>query len=155
MSALIAEGSRLEGLVQALAAASRRAQNPLPAPEISKAAVEVDGLSLSLPDGSFLYRQLSFQLKPGESLVVFGPSGAGKTTLIRALAGLWAGGSGSLRHTRPVAFLPQDPYMPEGSLRRVLSFPLAEHTLRDEDILAAAQRLGDQMNPQRVYDPYA
>ncbi|CAE7206866.1 unnamed protein product [Symbiodinium natans] len=139
VSALIAEGSRLEGLVQALAAASRRAQNPLPAPEISKAAVEVDGLSLSLPDGSFLYRQLSFQLKPGESLVVFGPSGAGKTTLIRALAGLWAGGSGSLRHTRPVAFLPQDPYMPEGSLRRVLSFPLAEHTLRDEDILAAAQ----------------
>ena len=137
VSALIAEGSRLEGLVQALSAALTRAQQPLPAPEESQSeAVAVDDLSLNLPDGSFLYRQLSFELKPGERLVVFGPSGAGKTTLIRALAGLWAGGSGSLRHVSPVVFLPQDPYMPEGSLRRVLSFP--SEVFSDEEILAAA-----------------
>ena len=144
VSALMAEGSRLEGLVQALSAALHRAQHPVPKPDENREAepaeaVAVENLSLSLPDGSFLYRQLSFRLKPGERLVVFGPSGAGKTTLIRALAGLWSGGVGGLRYSSPVVFLPQDPYMPEGSLRRLLSFP-ADGTFEDEDILVAARR---------------
>lgn len=142
VSALIAEGSRLEGLSQALSKALHCAEHPLPLPQPQKSRAEtigMDGVSLTLPDGSLLYDQLSFNLKPGERLVVFGPSGAGKTTLVRALAGLWDGGVGSIRHASPVVFLPQDPYMPEGTLRRVLTFPSAPNTFLDEDILAAAR----------------
>jgi len=142
VSALIAEGSRLEGLSQALSKALHCAEHPLPLPQPEKSSAEtigMDGVSLTLPDGSLLYDKLSFNLRPGERLVVFGPSGAGKTTLVRALAGLWDGGVGSIRHASPVVFLPQDPYMPEGTLRRVLTFPAAPNTFLDEDILAAAR----------------
>lgn len=43
--------------------------------------------ALEFNRGSELYCGLSFQIKDGERLIILGPSGAGKTTLIRALAG--------------------------------------------------------------------
>ena len=83
-------------------------------------------------NGTPLYSDLSFALESGQRLIILGPSGAGKTTLVRALAGLWSGGSGSVALGEPALFLPQEPYIPEGSLRRVLSFPLH---LKDEELL--------------------
>ena len=44
-----------------------------------------------------LFSGLSFSVAPGEALVVSGPNGTGKTTLLRMLAGLTAPHAGELR----------------------------------------------------------
>ncbi|GIL71843.1 hypothetical protein Vretifemale_2313 [Volvox reticuliferus] len=76
--------------------------------------------------GNLLLRDLNLEVSPGSSLLVMGPSGAGKTSLLRAVAGLWSDGCGciELGATRgEVMFLPQRPYMVLGSLRDQALYP--------------------------------
>ena len=92
----------------------------------------VEGLSLLTPEAGLpLVQGLDVVLEEGESLLVMGPSGTGKTSLLRAAAGLWRSGEGIVRRrvTDPAAlyhdvfFVPQRPYMVLGSLRRQLLYP--------------------------------
>jgi vitamin B12/bleomycin/antimicrobial peptide transport system ATP-binding/permease protein len=77
--------------------------------------------------GKKLISDLTADATALEPLLVQGPSGAGKTSLMRAMAGLWREGIGTV--TRPalpyVMFLPQRPYMILGSLRDQLTYPRA------------------------------
>ncbi|MGH6802892.1 MAG: heme ABC exporter ATP-binding protein CcmA [Methyloceanibacter sp.] len=59
--------------------------------------------------GRTIFRDLSFQLAPGEALLVTGPNGAGKTSLLRQIAGLLplAGGELRLEGAGPDAALPE------------------------------------------------
>jgi ABC-type uncharacterized transport system fused permease/ATPase subunit len=74
-----------------------------------------------------LLENFSLELKSGESVLLVGPSGVGKTSLLRAMLGLWPIVAGEIR--RPdadaVLFLPQKPYLVLGSLRQQLSYPQA------------------------------
>jgi putative ATP-binding cassette transporter len=93
--------------------------------------VAIDHLTLLTPDGDkTLIRDASANASELEPLLVQGPSGTGKTSLMRALAGIWREGSGIV--FRPplseVMFLPQRPYMILGSLRDQLTYPRASGT---------------------------
>lgn len=83
-----------------------------------------------------LVKELSFELRANQSLMIMGPSGTGKSSVLRTIAGLWPGGGGSLE--RPafahLMFLPQRPYMVEGSLREQLLYPYPDWGVPDEDI---------------------
>lgn len=72
-----------------------------------------------------LVSDVSLSVAPGEGLLIVGASGGGKSSLLRAIAGLWDAGSGLI--IRPQAsdllFLPQHPYMILGTLRDQLSYP--------------------------------
>jgi vitamin B12/bleomycin/antimicrobial peptide transport system ATP-binding/permease protein len=104
----------------------------------------VDGVELELPDGQPLIADVNLSLGRGESALLWGPSGTGKSTLLRAIAGIWPFGSGSIRmptNTR-VLFLPQKPYLPIGTLREVVSYPVPSGGLDDETLRETLEAVG-------------
>ncbi len=111
-------------------------------------SLQVEGLTLSLPNGSNLLDAADITFTPGRSVVVTGRSGSGKSTLFRALAGIWPFGSGSVQMPAATAlFLPQRPYIPLGTLRQVISYPVAPDAY---DQAAYAQALADAGLPDLV-----
>ena len=106
--------------------AEQRAPQPI---KIERAGegVAVDDLTLGLPNGSTLLQGLKLNVTPGQALLIEGPTGTGKSTLLRAIAGLWPFGRGRIRlDPRRAFFLPQKSYIPLGSLRDALLYPELE-----------------------------
>lgn len=87
--------------------------------------LELEDLSIALPNGKILIESLFVGVKRGDRLLVTGTSGCGKSTLLRTLAGIWRYGSGVIKIPSEdrVMFLPQKPYLPLGSLRRAIAYP--------------------------------
>ena len=129
---------RLDGLVDENSVARRFTQASTTASE--DGALEVDGVEVRTPDGEHLIRDLDFRLEPGDTLLISGPSGIGKTVLLQSLAGLWPFVSGGVRlpSSRPDAmFVPQLPYIPLGDLRAVVSYPHEQGVVDDREIQQA------------------
>ncbi len=107
--------------------------------EGNSSELTVENLQLGLPDGHVLLKDLTSSISSGESLLVRGPSGVGKSTLFRAIAGIWSFGSGRItvpRNARKL-FLPQKPYLPIGTLRDAISYPEKSGAFSDSAIVEA------------------
>ena len=104
----------------------------------------VQDLTVFTPShGHLLLQSVTLQVSLGQGLVIVGPSGTGKSSLLRVIAGLWNAGSGQV--TRPAGtdmlFLPQQPYLPLGNLRCQLTYPDTERDISDEELLQWLRRV--------------
>jgi putative ATP-binding cassette transporter len=87
--------------------------------------VEIKDLELRLPTGAPLIAANGLSFGPGDRVLVNGPTGSGKSTLFRAIAGIWPFGSGTIAVPADATMmvLPQRPYLPVGTLRAALTYP--------------------------------
>jgi len=98
--------------------------------------VTVSDLTIGIPGGGRrLFADLNMAFAPGTAVLITGPTGSGKSSLIRTISGIWPFGSGMIRLPagKRLLFLPQKPYLPVGTLRNALLFP--GHVEADEDTL--------------------
>jgi putative ATP-binding cassette transporter len=93
--------------------------------ESERAAVELREVSVTLDDGSVVVSEAVVEIGRGERILVEGESGTGKSTLVRAISGLWPWGSGEilLQSGARIFLMPQRPYVPLGTLRRATTYP--------------------------------
>ena len=101
----------------------------------SDTSVSGDNIELRLPNGTPLVTPFTLKFDPGKSVLITGASGSGKSTVFRALAGLWPWGGGRvhLPAGKSVLFLPQKPYLIIGTLRAQLAYPAPPETYSDAD----------------------
>jgi putative ATP-binding cassette transporter len=153
---------RLDGLVTANEQA--RALPRLAGGSSVDGALEIDDVAVHSPAGQVLLDNLDLRLTAGEALMITGPSGTGKTTLLRSLAQLWPFGSGTVRFPDEgdVMFVAQLPYAPLGDLRAVVSYPSAAGAFGDDDIRDAlttvslghlTSRLDEESDWSKVLSP--
>jgi putative ATP-binding cassette transporter len=108
------------------------------------AMLSLNDLSVSLDDGTAVVGETEVVVEPGERLLVAGESGTGKSTLVRAIAGLWPWGGGSVNFhpDRRLFMLPQKPYIPSGTLRRAIAYPGAADDWTVEQMGDALHKVG-------------
>jgi putative ATP-binding cassette transporter len=144
---------RVGAACEALEEEATAAQKPMIEVEEDDTRVAYERLTLVTPrEGRLLLKNLSLQVPRGKRLLVRGPHGSGRTSLLRATAGLWTAGQG--RIVRPpldeVLFLPQQPYLGAGSLRELLLYATRENEISDERILAILHKVGFDSILERV-----
>ncbi len=109
-----------------------------------EAMLSLNDFSVTLDDGTAVVGETEVVIEPGERLLVAGESGTGKSTLVRAIAGLWPWGGGSVNFhpDRRLFMLPQRPYIPSGTLRRAIAYPGAAEDWNAEQIGEALHKVG-------------
>ncbi len=129
-----------------------RAQTGIDRTETDQPGIEVKDLAIDIPGGRRLFDRLSLAFQPRTAVLITGATGSGKSSLMRAIAGIWPFGQGVIRlpRGRRLLFLSQKPYLPIGSLRQALLFPGGIEA--DDKALAATlaevglSRLADQLD---------
>jgi putative ATP-binding cassette transporter len=149
---------RITGFRRAIEAARRAEDGPRVSPGAGP-AVLLEHATLAVPGGRMLLSDATLRVDKGEAVLVTGPSGTGKSTLFRAIAGIWPFGEGRVRipEGARALFLPQRPYLPLGTLRRAVCYPLDAATVPEDAVRAALQDVGlpqllDRLDAEDAWD---
>ena len=142
----VASARRVAALDASLAALTRA--DATPAGRIERGdhphfALRLRDVSVLREDGAAFVAGAELAVMPGEKLLLTGAAGTGKSMLVRALAGAWPWGGGTIevRAGAKLLVLPQRPYLPAGSLRRAVSYPDADDRHNAGEIAAALHKV--------------
>jgi len=154
---------RLHGLMEAN---ERARELPVLTTESSiDGSIELTGVEVRTPAGDPLIDPIDLRLEHGESMVVTGSSGSGKTSLLRSLAEMWPAATGVFHRPaddHATMFLSQLPYLPLGDLRTAVSYPRRSGDVSDDELDRALTRvslphlrgrLDDEQNWAKVLSP--
>jgi putative ATP-binding cassette transporter len=136
---------RLSTLAETMRDTERRfADAPLRVETTADGVLRLDAVRLEEPNGRVLLDGASARVETGERLAITGPSGTGKTLLLRAIAGIWPFGAGRVQVPAGarMMFVTQRPYVPIGTLRAAATYPAPEGAFADEQIQEAFRSLG-------------
>jgi putative ATP-binding cassette transporter len=106
--------------------------------------IELNDVCFETPGGEQkLAQNVSLQLAAGESLIIIGQTGVGKSSILRTMAGLWTRGSGTMVMPEPdeLMFVPQKPYMMLGNLRAQLLYPHGREDMNEADLQVVLERV--------------
>ncbi len=149
LSALGAATSRLDELQNTIVSLENPSKSVTHLNWVEDSYIEFENVTLQTPDAQkVIVENLSFRLSEGDSLLIIGKSGVGKTSLLRAIAGLWDYGTGTIKcparsdeSLSHLLFLPQRPYMVLGSLRQQLLYPNLNRMVADDELLQVLQQV--------------
>ena len=156
---------RLSGFEQSVASARRlAATSGIVIDRGEGKAVAFKDLAVRLPDGVPLVNARDVSIELGEHVLLSGPSGTGKSTLFRALAGVWPFGEGhiTLPKDARVMILPQRPYFPIAPLAAAVAYPAETGHYDAEkvaELIAAVglpglvDRIGEEAHWNRMLSP--
>lgn len=107
-------------------------------------ALELRDVSVMLDNGVVVVEDADVKIAPGEKVLFVGESGTGKSTLVRAIAGLWPWGEGeiSIKPGAKMFLMPQRPYIPLGALRRAVIYPMSAGEVDDAKVREAIEAVG-------------
>ena len=111
---------------------------------ITNSWLGIEHLTLKTPNYQrTLVRDISLEIPSGNGLLIMGPSGSGKSSILRAIAGFWNSGTGAIYRPElnEILFLPQKPYMVLGSLRQQLLYPQTNLDISDLEIQEVLARV--------------
>ncbi len=102
----------------------------------------LEEIEIASPAGCIKLKERHVEIKPAQRVLITGEAGAGKTLLFRTLAGLWPWGSGRIVHPRAeeILYIPHRAYLPPGTLRELLAYPVKTERFSDADCKRALTR---------------